>query len=508
MYRAYIDFRSTVRIEEKTSGWFGMTCGIHQGGFLSLTKYVAFINGLLNTLEDSRLCCTISKIPSTPVGYADDVATACVSKLRTDNVLKIVHEYGRKWRFKFNAKKSAILVYGESKKEQETASKFRTFKLGNEKVNERREYDHVGVKACTISTDNERVEEKIGKGRRALNAASGLGIRKCGISMKTCNLIFWTIVMPIITFGCEIWQLNDKDTENLQSFQRYAGRRVQRFPKRSPNSSSYYGLGWIRVETYIQIKKLLFLLTLININDENRIKAVFNERVRTFFMERVKCGANKWGSPIFELLNTASRFGLLQQVGDMAIGGARVVSKQQWARLIWQKGWILDDLFWKSTTMVYKSNDLLRLTVGKSQYLTWWHLADNTPRLQRMCETMARLVCHTSLLRDDDPRCKGGGNSVKNCTKCDLGTPETIKHLVMQCPESENAKEFMFNEIQKVDNEFGRRSAESAGQVFSWLLGRHIEGVDIEIMTNIWIVAGHHISKLYNNRVHSRQEEG
>ena len=103
-----------------------------------------------------------------------------------------------------------------------------------------------------------RVTEKIGKGRRALNAASGLGIRINGITMKTCNLIFWTIVMPIITFGSEIWMISDKDIDSLQNFQRYAGRRVQRFPKKSPSCSSYFGLGWIRIDTYVQIKKLLF----------------------------------------------------------------------------------------------------------------------------------------------------------------------------------------------------------------------------------------------------------
>ena len=125
---------------------------------------------------------------------------------------------------------------------------------------------------------------------------------------------------------------------------------------------------------------------------------------------------------------------------------------------------------------MYKSNDLLRSTVGKSQYLTWWHLADNTPRLQRMCEVMARLVCHTSLLKDDDPRYKGGSNSMKNCTRCDLSIPESVKHLVMQCPDNEGAKEFMFEEIQKADNSFARRGAESADQVFLWLLGKHLEG--------------------------------
>ena len=84
-----LTFKSRVRIDDKTSDWFLMRCGIHLGGFLSLTKYVAFINGLLNTLEESKLCCSIVNIPSTPVGYADDVAAAWISKIITDKALKI-----------------------------------------------------------------------------------------------------------------------------------------------------------------------------------------------------------------------------------------------------------------------------------------------------------------------------------------------------------------------------------------------------------------------------------
>ena len=51
-------------------------------------------------------------------------------------------------------------------------------KLGPDQIPERQDYDHVGIKAC-IDNDNEtRVMERISKGRRSLNAASGLGIRK------------------------------------------------------------------------------------------------------------------------------------------------------------------------------------------------------------------------------------------------------------------------------------------------------------------------------------------
>ena len=49
-----------------------------------------------------------------------------------------------------------------------------------------------------------RVEEKISKGRKTLNASSGLGIRKNGLNMGKCNLIFWQVVVPTVTFGSEV----------------------------------------------------------------------------------------------------------------------------------------------------------------------------------------------------------------------------------------------------------------------------------------------------------------
>ena len=122
-----------------------------------------------------------------------------------------------------------------------------------------------------------------------------------------------------------------------------------------------------------------------------------------------------------------------------------------------------------------------------------------------MCELMARFVCHTSLLKDDDPRYKGGNTSIKNCNMCDFSVPETAKHLVMQCPDNERAKEFMFKEIQKVDHSFVKRCADHPGQVFFWLLGMHIDGVDLDVMSNIWIIAGRHICKMYLKRVHTNQ---
>ena len=135
-----------------------MSCGIHQGGVLSLVKYLIFIDELLVDLEKSKLCCMMSHIPSSPAGYADDLATATVSKHHTDMVHSIVHKYGRKWRFKFNASKSAVMVFGEDRKVNSVNIKNRVFRLGSEGVKEKNNYDHVGVKMRIFPDDTTRVE--------------------------------------------------------------------------------------------------------------------------------------------------------------------------------------------------------------------------------------------------------------------------------------------------------------------------------------------------------------
>ena len=137
-----------------------------------------------------------------------------ISKGRTDSIHQIVYEYGRKSRFSFNAKKSTVLVYGETKKSHFQNSQHRVFKLGPEKVPEKHEYDNVGVKAC-IFESNTRVTEKVSKALRTLNTSSGLGVRKNGLSMHASCIIFWSVVVPVLTFGAEIWYLNDEDKDNI-----------------------------------------------------------------------------------------------------------------------------------------------------------------------------------------------------------------------------------------------------------------------------------------------------
>ena len=176
-----------------------------------------------------------------PLGYADDMATATGSKNAMDRVLNIVHLHSRRWSYDFNAKKSAVIVYGEG--ENKLNSKNREYRLGSEKVQEKNSYEHLGLMTFNNFVNTQRTKDKVGKGRRALSAASGIGIKNGGVSMKACNILFWSMIVPIITFASELWILKDTDIEVLEDFQKYAGKRLPRLHPRAPSMMSYVTLG-------------------------------------------------------------------------------------------------------------------------------------------------------------------------------------------------------------------------------------------------------------------------
>ena len=146
LYKTYIDFKCRTRVQNKLSDWYTLGCGIHQGGFLSLVKYLAFIDSLLVSLENSGLCCMLYNVPVSPLGYADDIATATTNKFKTDRVLDMVYRHSCTWRYNFNPKKSAVLVYGETQAEHRRNSQDRVYRLGPDNIKEKVEYDHLGLK--------------------------------------------------------------------------------------------------------------------------------------------------------------------------------------------------------------------------------------------------------------------------------------------------------------------------------------------------------------------------
>ena len=496
LYKCYVDFKCRVRVGDLISEWYPMLCGIHQGGYLSLIKYAVFINSLLVSLEKSRLCCVVHGINTTPLGYADDIAAASTSRRKIDGIMDIVYKHSTRWRYRFNAGKSAVLIYGESTNERKNNAIHRQFTLGNEKIKEKLTYDHLGVKCSITGNNDERTNDKISKGRKALGASSGIGVKKGGVSMLACNLVFWSFIIPMVTYGCELWVMTENDINLLDSFQKYAGRRLQRFPQTSPSHTSFTGLGWMRVEMFIYVRKLLFLRTITVMDDDVVYKKLLLSRARQFDSDITKYEINSSCSPIFEILRVSILFGIYRET-MMMICGTHVYSKVGWKNLVWKHAWQIEEDDWRLRCSYFPSLSGIYRIMDNPQYMIWWQISDKNTSIMRECETMVRMVCKTSDLRCDDHRLKGLAFSLKSCTLCDDMAHENPEHMILQCTYLSEERRKMFSDIVNMKDGVGNKILEYSENILWSILGRPVDGIRWPDMIEFWSITAKHVYIMY-----------
>ena len=475
------------------SHWYPMECGIHQGGYLSLVKYTAFIDSLITSLESSRLCSTIYRIPTSPVGYADDVAACTVSKRRMVSVMDKVYTHGNTWRYTFNAKKSAVLIFGETKRERKIGSENRVFSLGLEKVKEKLYYDHVGIKTCVQGDTHFRTDEKVAKARKVLNMSVAFGFKRVGLNISTSNLIYWTVIIPILCFGCEIWVLKKKDIELLSAFQRYAARRLQRFHTRSINVTSYLCLGWMSIINYIKALKLIFLRSIVVMKEYIPLRRILVNRINDF-----EAGmGNPYDSPLLYSLQICHDFDLYNNFVEMLEGN--VPSKARWRQLVWDKAWPVEDDMWQQLCQTNDYLSMAKQVAATPAHSIWWQISDSDRSLMSSCEVMVRILCRATQFKEDDCRYKRATLGERLCILCELAAPDNAMHMIMQCPHHAQSREVLQREICEICPDFGTR------EVFYTILGKPLENVDDYSMVQIWKIACYHTSRMYWETIRMRK---
>ena len=361
-------------------------------------------------------------------------------------------------------------------------------------------YDHVGIKNCLFGDFTERVEERISKGRRCFNALCSIVIKRSGITMSTCATLFWTLIIPVTTYGGELWSLK---IELLRKFQRQVGRRCQRFPDRSPNYSAYAPLGWLSIDRFIQVKKLLFVRTMTILDDNVVCKKILIIGTNKFINDVEKSRMNANNSPVFDILKVAESVGILRECLNMILNG-HIYPKEEWRRIVWSAIWKCED---EDYLLIYKNpkpDTLLFKIVENAYYLVWWYISDKMPGKIRMCEILASIVCDTSLLKDTDYRIKNKPFGFKMCHRCELGILENARHLILQCPFYEIERANMFNEIESVNDTWREKISNQGYDILHVLLGMQPENTTFDEMLQIWLTAGGHISKMYQSATTGR----
>ena len=158
--------------------------------------------------------------------------------------------------------------------------------------------------------------------------------------------------------------------------------------------------------------------------------------------------------------------------------------------------------------MVHKSNDILLCTTPKTKYLIWWQMADKSPALQRMGETMARLICRASRLKADDTSLREASYGAKMCQNCEFGVVESLYHMTMQCPFMTEIRHSMYSELEKYVQAFSDEINANPQSAFSMIIGRLSDKLDINSSFRGLEITGKHICLMYRLAISTREGIG
>ena len=316
--------------------------------------------------------------------------------------------------------------------------------------------------------------------------STAIGIKKGGVNISTCNVIYWSVVLPTLCFGCEVWFIKKRDIDTLLAFQRYAARRIQRLHTRSLNVTSAVCLGWMSLINYIKARKLIFIRTIAVMAEYFPLRNILFERANEYNRDDL----NPTESPLVQILHFCDEFGLLEQVVQMVRGC--IPSKGVWKRLVWERAWKVESDYWHEQMDSDHKLDIVRMVSPLPAYSVWWSLSDSDHRYMRRCEVMVKLLCRASLLKNHDGRLRNAPFGARMCLLCQNAAYEDTMHLVSQCQFHHEARKSMLESI-------GQMAVFDGLDVFSIALGKYIEGWSFEEMTPIWKVTCTYINGMYRD---------
>ena len=292
----------------------------------------------------------------------------------------------------------------------------------------------------------------------------------------------------------------ETDIGLLEDFQKYASRRIQRLYNRAPNMMNYVTLGWIRLENFINVKKLLFTRTLMVQQNGNIHKEVFRLRLNQFIENPRRCIENVHNSPISDMLKIACICDVLNDIVKMT-KETHYFSKEMWSRKIWERAWSVEDFDWNIRTRYFEITKMYKEIESGPQYSIWWKLADKFPRIIRQCETMIKLICGASRLKEDDQHCKSKGIM---CSHCKKYAKEDACHVIMQCSDTEHLRREMANSINERIGNVYYTNISMRGDYFNILLGKICDEFPAEVMTTFWATTCIYVSKMYWSAINNR----
>ena len=186
---------------------FPVERGVAQGAVESPWVYSNFINDLAEELRRGGFGVMMAGVRVGLLMYADDIVLLAGSQAELTAMNEVVTEFGRRNRFQFNGKKSAVMAFNASPVAR-ALCEARQWSLSGEVVKVETDYTYLGA----ITTEaagglgwKAHVEAALAKARR--RSADLLWVCRVdkGIRPRTAVTLWQSLVRPLLEYASELW---------------------------------------------------------------------------------------------------------------------------------------------------------------------------------------------------------------------------------------------------------------------------------------------------------------
>jgi hypothetical protein len=423
----YRGFRSQVRWGNQISPSFPLHQGTIQGSGISPELFKIVNNPVLDAVTERHLGAKIGTVCCAVPTCADDMAVLAPSSAAEDVLaLQVVIDQLNLNRISINAKKTEVLHYQFSKYQSGAPLEANGLPL-----EESESAVHLGISHSTDSNINcKRVDGRITSATRTLYALVGAGMHgRNGLNPIVCRSLWCTYVIPVLLYGAELWTLDPKQIQRLETFQLGKLRHIQNLPERTANIAVLGLIGLRPVEAELDIRILGLFRRLIENKESVEYKvaqrqlALKSSSSKSWFMyvDRI---LDKYGLPsAHELMETET-------------------SVSAWKKLVKS----VVDTYWEGKLCTQANKSSIRYlsghTLGLRAPALIWVSSRNTPREAQKARIKVKVMCGVLRLRVHDHLwSKGKSNEVPpTCLMCSLEA-ENRAHFLLRCPALQDIRD-------------------------------------------------------------------
>ena len=199
----YSNSSARVKLLNKLSERIDILCGTEQGHPMSPELFKCFINDLSEQLNNV-IGISVPVLDGAEISHlfwADDLVLLALDNTSLQKMLEILHEYCLEWGLTVNMGKTATMVFNRSGR---LLNESRSFVYGDVKIPSVREYCYLGITFTLNGSLNIAQQKLKQKGLRSYFALKKM-IDTRPLKRSTMFKLFDSLILPIVSYGCQIW---------------------------------------------------------------------------------------------------------------------------------------------------------------------------------------------------------------------------------------------------------------------------------------------------------------